>query len=171
MIPRIVASKWAHWRLESRSARPLNGSDVDVSVCQQFDRRRGVAHPFGAKVELSRYGRASAVRTPLSRGRPPLRRPRVSPLVSAFMDHLYVPTRDLEQGPSSDLARTMCKKYPREDCAVLDTEAVPAIAARYGIRSIPTLILFSGGPEVARRAGALDRRTIVAFAATTGTRP
>ena len=59
---------------------------------------------------------------------------------------------------------------PRVRLAKLDTEAVPAIAARYGIRSIPTLILFSGGQEVARRAGALDRRTIVAFAATTGTR-
>ena len=32
----------------------------------------------------------------------------------------------------------------------LDTEAEPAMAARFGIRSIPTLALFRGGREVAR---------------------
>jgi thioredoxin 2 len=40
--------------------------------------------------------------------------------------------------------------------AKLDTEAEPEIAARYGIRSIPTLILFAGGREIARHSGALD---------------
>ena len=34
-----------------------------------------------------------------------------------------------------------------------DTEAEQAVAARYGIRSIPTLILFSKGREVARQSG------------------
>ena len=53
---------------------------------------------------------------------------------------------------------------PRLRLAKLDTEAAPAIAARYDIRSIPTLILFQGGREIARRSGALDRRAIVAFA-------
>ena len=37
----------------------------------------------------------------------------------------------------------------------LDTDAESAIAARYGIRSIPTLILFRDGQELARTAGAL----------------
>ena len=44
---------------------------------------------------------------------------------------------------------------PRMRVAKLDTDAVPEIAARYGIRSIPTLILFQGGVEVARTAGAM----------------
>jgi thioredoxin 2 len=39
--------------------------------------------------------------------------------------------------------------------AKLDTEAEPSIAARYGIRSIPTLIAFRDGREVARQSGAL----------------
>jgi thioredoxin 2 len=39
--------------------------------------------------------------------------------------------------------------------AKLDTEAYPSIAARYGIRSIPTLILFRQGRELARVSGAL----------------
>lgn len=43
----------------------------------------------------------------------------------------------------------------------LNTEAHPDIAARYGIRSIPTLILFQGGREIARQSGALDAASIV----------
>ena len=42
----------------------------------------------------------------------------------------------------------------------LDTEAVPQIAARYQIRSIPTLILFKGGREVARQSGAMSAPAI-----------
>ena len=38
----------------------------------------------------------------------------------------------------------------------LDTEAHPAPAARFNIRSIPTLIVFRGGKEVARQSGAMD---------------
>jgi len=40
--------------------------------------------------------------------------------------------------------------------AKLDTEAQPAPAARFNIRSIPTLILFRDGVEVARQSGAMD---------------
>jgi thioredoxin 2 len=39
----------------------------------------------------------------------------------------------------------------------LDTDAAPAVSAKYGIRGIPTLILFSGGAEVARQTGAVAR--------------
>lgn len=46
----------------------------------------------------------------------------------------------------------------------LDTEAEQAIAARYGIRSIPTLILLHKGREVARQAGAMPAGSIVAWA-------
>jgi thioredoxin 2 len=40
--------------------------------------------------------------------------------------------------------------------AKLDTEASPDIAGRYGIRSIPTLVMFRNGQEVDRAVGALD---------------
>jgi len=46
----------------------------------------------------------------------------------------------------------------------VDTEAEPMLASRYGIRSIPTLILFADGRERARMSGALDRASIVAWA-------
>ena len=45
----------------------------------------------------------------------------------------------------------------------VDTEAEKAVAARYGIRSIPTLILFSKGREVARQPGAMPTTAIVAW--------
>ncbi len=44
--------------------------------------------------------------------------------------------------------------------AKLDTEAAPAIAARFGIRSIPTVIAFRDGQEVARKSGAMDQTTL-----------
>ena len=50
---------------------------------------------------------------------------------------------------------------PRARLLKLDTEAVPDIAQRYQIRSIPTLILFSGGREVARQAGAVSAPAII----------
>ena len=44
--------------------------------------------------------------------------------------------------------------------AKLDTEAAQDVAARYAIRSIPTMILFKGGREAARVSGAMDARSI-----------
>jgi len=45
----------------------------------------------------------------------------------------------------------------------VDTEAAQDLAARYNIRSIPTLALFQGGREIARQAGAMDAGNIVAW--------
>jgi thioredoxin 2 len=50
---------------------------------------------------------------------------------------------------------------PSVRLAKLDTEAAQGIAARYGIRSIPTVIAFKGGREVARQTGAMDAASIV----------
>jgi thioredoxin 2 len=46
----------------------------------------------------------------------------------------------------------------------VNTEEAQGLAARYGIRSIPTLALFRSGKEIARQAGAMDARGIVAWA-------
>jgi thioredoxin 2 len=45
--------------------------------------------------------------------------------------------------------------------AKINTETEQALAARYNIRSIPTLKLFVQGREVANQAGAIDSRSIV----------
>jgi thioredoxin 2 len=38
----------------------------------------------------------------------------------------------------------------------IDTEAEPALAAQYNIRSIPTLMVFRKGRIAAQQAGAMD---------------
>lgn len=50
---------------------------------------------------------------------------------------------------------------PSVRLAKVDTEAQPALGARFGIRSIPTLALFKGGREMARQAGAMGVADIV----------
>jgi thioredoxin 2 len=57
-------------------------------------------------------------------------------------------------------ARTL---EPRLRFAKLDTEAAPDVAQRFRIRAIPTIILLSGGREIARRSGLLSKDEIVAF--------
>ncbi|OYY75713.1 MAG: thiol reductase thioredoxin [Sphingomonas sp. 28-62-20] len=49
----------------------------------------------------------------------------------------------------------------------VDTEAEQSLAARYAIQSIPTLILFKGGREIARQAGAMDKTGILRWVAAT----
>jgi thioredoxin 2 len=46
----------------------------------------------------------------------------------------------------------------------VNTEAAPALAARLGIRAIPTLALFRNGAEVRRVSGALDAGSLVRWA-------
>ncbi|MCB1792052.1 MAG: thioredoxin TrxC [Gammaproteobacteria bacterium] len=45
----------------------------------------------------------------------------------------------------------------------VNTEEQQAIAAQFGIRSIPTMALFARGGEVQRVSGAMDARSIVAW--------
>jgi thioredoxin 2 len=47
--------------------------------------------------------------------------------------------------------------------AKLDTENAQGVAARFGIRSIPTMILFGRGQEAGRVSGAMDARAIRAW--------
>lgn len=44
---------------------------------------------------------------------------------------------------------------PKARFAKLNTEAAPSIGQRWRIQSIPTLIIFKGGKEVARMSGAM----------------
>ena len=55
---------------------------------------------------------------------------------------------------------------PGVQLAKLDTEAEQAIASRYGIRSIPTLMAFRNGREIARQAGALPLPQLLQWIAT-----
>jgi thioredoxin 2 len=45
----------------------------------------------------------------------------------------------------------------------VDTEAVPALGERYQIRSIPTIVLFRGGAEIARQSGAMPKGGLLSW--------
>jgi thioredoxin len=45
----------------------------------------------------------------------------------------------------------------------LDTDKNPAVQARFGVRGIPTLIVFRGGKEVSRRVGAIPAAELETF--------
>lgn len=53
---------------------------------------------------------------------------------------------------------------PAVRVAKLDTEAAPEIARRFGIQSIPTLMLMQHGREIARIAGAIPLQRLLAWA-------
>ena len=52
---------------------------------------------------------------------------------------------------------------PKVRLAKVNTELEQGIAAQFGIRSIPTLVMFKKGREVARQAGALDLNSLSAW--------
>jgi thioredoxin 2 len=60
-----------------------------------------------------------------------------------------------------EFAEAASELEPQVRLAKVDTDAEPALAGEFGIRSIPTLVCFRGGREVARRSGAVSKAEIV----------
>ena len=60
-------------------------------------------------------------------------------------------------------AQAAVQLEPRVRLAKLNTEQEPAIAQQFGIRSIPTLVIFRGGREIARQSGALDINRLISW--------
>ncbi|HNN92743.1 MAG TPA: thioredoxin domain-containing protein, partial [Pseudomonadota bacterium] len=73
---------------------------------------------------------------------------------------------DLAANVSGKVIATYVEKGSRvkqgDVIAKVDTEALPRIAARFDIRSIPTMILFRGGSEAQRLSGAMPAQAIAA---------
>ena len=67
-------------------------------------------------------------------------------------------------GPCRMVAPELAKLAGQRPGAVIvakvDTEALPEVAGRYGIRSIPTMILFRDGKEAKRTMGAMPADAI-----------
>ena len=61
------------------------------------------------------------------------------------------------------LVQAAAQLEPRLRVAKVNTEEEQALAARFGIQSIPTLVLFKGGREVARQAGALPLPSLLGW--------
>ncbi len=62
-------------------------------------------------------------------------------------------------GPCKMMApnfKAAAEQMPGVRFAKVDTEALPQLASRYQIRSIPTMILFHKGKELARQSGVMS---------------
>ena len=79
------------------------------------------------------------------------------PIVIDFWAAWCGPCRTMS--PSFEAAAAQLE--PRVRMAKLDTEAEPALAARFAIRGIPSMILIHKGIEVARKAGAMPTLAII----------
>jgi thioredoxin 2 len=69
-------------------------------------------------------------------------------------------------GPCKQMAphfAAAAQQLPDVRFVKVDSDAAPNASARHGIRSIPTLILFQGGAEVARLSGAVPAAQLVAW--------
>ena len=70
-------------------------------------------------------------------------------------------------GPCKMIAPVLedvAKSYAgRLTVAKLDIDANPDATAKFGIRGIPTLILFKGGKPAAQKVGALSKSQLTAF--------
>jgi len=67
-------------------------------------------------------------------------------------------------GPCRTMAPTFARAAgelePAVRLAKVDTEGEQQLAARFNIRSIPTLAIFRNGREIARQSGAVDAATL-----------
>ena len=59
-----------------------------------------------------------------------------------------------------ELEKIAAERTGRVVVAKVDTEALPDVAARFGIRSIPTMIVFRNGKEAKRLSGAMPASAI-----------
>jgi thioredoxin 2 len=64
-----------------------------------------------------------------------------------------------------ELARVAARKAGQYLVVKVNTDAVPELGDRFGIRSIPTMAVFDGGRERARTSGARPAADIEAFVA------
>lgn len=140
------------------------GVIVECGSCGQRNRM-----PFsGAE---TRCGRC---KTPL----PPIAEPVEIPSAAAFDNAVAASSRPVVVdfwapwcGPcrmvAPELIRVAATNGGRYLVVKVNTDAIPELGERFGIRSIPTMAVFEGGREVGRTTGARPAADIEAFVAQT----
>ena len=81
------------------------------------------------------------------------------PLLVDFWAPWCAPCRTMAPAFESAAARL----EPDVRLVKVNTEEAQDLAMRYGIRSIPTLVLFKAGREIARVSGAMDAASLVGW--------
>ena len=62
-----------------------------------------------------------------------------------------------------ELAKVAADGVSRWLVAKVNTDELPDVGVRFGIRAIPTLVLFRAGREASRQSGALSAPAILQF--------
>ncbi|MFN7914765.1 MAG: thioredoxin TrxC [Vicinamibacterales bacterium] len=147
---------------------PLQLDDVGVHVtCAHCGQKNRVAF-----AKLGHEARCGQCKEPLAPGAAPLEvatTPDFDRLVGQSAVPVVVDFWAPWCGPCRMVAPELEKVARRSEGRFLvvkvNTDVLDDLGARYGIRSIPTMAVFSGGREVQRTAGARPAQDIEAFIA------
>lgn len=133
-----------------------------IVSCSQCGQRNRV--PFGRTAKCGRCGAAlggpgGPVEVPSVEAFDALIRDSTLPVVVDFWAPWCGPCHMV----APEIARVAAANADRWIVVKVNTDALPELGDRFGIRSIPTMAVFSGGREVARTAGARPAADIEAF--------